>query len=379
MDKRALIFGVTGQDGSYLAEFLLSKGYSVCGVCRRVSVPNTQRIHHLLNEPRFRLEFGDVTDMSSVSRIYNENLDGHYDEVYNLAAQSHVGLSFDEPAHTTQVTYLGCLNILETIRQRHYSRWMSEPCPNTKVRFYQASSSEMFGRGRSMDFSKMLTGGNVTESVMYHGSPNIWKEPDPNHNQDTGWVQHELTPMLPCSPYAVAKLAAHNLVRIYRESYGLFACSGILFNHESERRGENFVTRKITKYVASLKAGHVKTKLMLGNLTAKRDWGHAEDYVRGMWLMLQQDKADDYVLATGETHTVEDFLREAFAVIGIDDHKPYVAQSADYMRPNEVPFLLGDATKAKNCLGWVPQVNFADLVRRMVLSDVAETNNAKAS
>jgi GDPmannose 4,6-dehydratase len=373
MSKTALIFGVTGQDGSYLTEHLLGLGYHVIGVRRRTSVPNTGRVDHLAGEPLFKLVCGDVTDAASVSHVvwqawqdaymeWRRSLqirpsEGPRLEVYNLAAQSHVKASFDEPLHTTQATYLGCLNVLEAIRRLDVRQ--------EHVRFYQASSSEMFGaafdtRARVIE--------ECSEGAIH------WKSMSLTERER---YQDESTPFLPCSPYAIAKLAAHHAVRLYRDAYGLFACSGILHNHESERRGEEFVTRKITKYVARWARDKSIEPLRLGNLNASRDWGHAEDYVRAMHLMLQQEKGDDFVICTGETHTVREFLLAAFKAAGSEaenvESLPVVIDSSLY-RPSEVPYLRGDCSKAKRVLGWKPEVPFEELVRRMVYSDMRATD-----
>lgn len=359
--KTAIIFGVTGQAGSYLAELLLSKEYRVVGVSRRVSVPNDQRITHLRHNNNFSLLRGDVTDASSVYRILEEV---EPNEIYNLAAQSHVGLSFDEPIHTTNVVYLGCLNILEWLRLWHQRQ-------DTRPRFYQASSSEMFGTSYTLDV-------DPEGYVERYDCDFRFRKPEEVGARIGEPYQDEQTPMLPCSPYAVAKLAAHNAVRVYREAYGIFACSGILFNHESPRRGEEFVTRKITKYVSryaySRRHEEPLPPLKLGNLQARRDWGHAKDYVQAMWLMLQADTPGDYVVATGETHTVEEFLLKAFAVIGF--HTKTVSElpveiDESLFRPCEVPLLRGYALLAREKLGWEPQVSFDELVKQMVLSDIA--------
>tara|TARA_B100000029_G_scaffold311718_1_gene304273 strand:+ start:406 stop:1431 length:1026 start_codon:yes stop_codon:yes gene_type:complete len=333
MKKKAVVFGITGQDGSYLAELLLDKNYDVVGVTRRVSTGNTGRIAHLMDCPRLSLVEGDLTDYSSILRIIEEY---QPQEVYNLAAMSHVGTSFDQPLLSFDVTGKGCLNILEVLR---------EHSPFT--RFYQASSSEMFG-----------------DALTQRGGDKF---------------QDENTLFRPQSPYAIAKLAAHHATRLYRQSYNLHASCGILFNHESERRGGRFVTKKITKYIAQLythfeKGGDQESAplLYLGNLDAKRDWGHAEDYVRAMWLMLQEDKPDDYVIATGETHSVRDFLKASFETIGIDDYTTFVRQDPRFMRPSEVPYLKGNYSKAKVVLGWNPQVSFSDLVSRMVDYDIKQ-------
>ncbi len=322
--KRALITGITGQDGSYLAELLLSRPeYEVHGLVRRSSSLNRQRIDHILaGEPsvaeRFHLHYADLADASSLAMIVEVI---RPDEVYNLGAQSHVRVSFDQPLYTADVVGLGTLRILEAVRQLNRSQ---------PVKFYQASSSEMYGSA-----------------------------PPP---QGPG------TPFHPRSPYACAKLYAHWQTINYREAYGLFACSGILFNHESPRRGESFVTRKVTLGAARIKEG-LQKKLVMGNLDAKRDWGFAGDYVRAMWLMLQQDAPDDYVVATGETYSVRELLEEAFSLLDLD-YREFVEFDPRYTRPSEVEVLLGDATKARKELGWKPQVDFRGLVKMMVESDL---------
>ena len=328
---KAIIFGITGQDGSYLAELLIEKGYEVVGITRRVSVPTLNRINHIL--PKIKIVEGDITDAFSVSNVIKEE---EPDEIYNLAAQSHVGTSFKQPSLTWDVTAGGVLNILEAIR---YSG------RKDAIKFYQASSSEMFGKNYNLreGFAEMIK------------------------------FQDEKTPFAPQSPYAIAKLAAHHLVRNYRDSYGIFACSGILFNHESERRGEKFVTRKITKWIGEFVASGMDKEfptLRLGNLDAKRDWGHAEDYVRGMWQMVQHKIPDDYVVATGETYSVREFLDIAFKYVGIDDWENLVVIDPEFYRPAEVDYLLGIPTKAKRVLGWEPHISFEKLVERMVDSDV---------
>ena len=322
--RKALITGITGQDGSYLAELLLEKEYEVYGIVRRSSSINTSRIDHIYQDPhtkdpRLKLVFGDLSDASSLNQIIKHIKP---DEIYNLAAQSHVRVSFDIPEYTGDITGLGAVRILDAIRESGLT---------TKVRFYQASSSEMFGKVQAVP-------------------------------------QTEKTDFYPRSPYAVAKLYAHWITKNYRESYDMFACSGILFNHESPRRGETFVTRKITKAIAAIKLGRQET-LYLGNLDAKRDWGYAPDYVQAMWLMLQQDKPDDYVVATGETHSVREFLEVAFDHAGLD-YKKYVKTDPRYYRPAEVDLLIGDAAKAKTQLGWQPKVKFAELVQIMVDADM---------
>lgn len=325
----ALIFGCSGQDGSFLSELLLNKRYSVVGVTRRTSTNNTERIAHLMKEDGLKVEFGDVTDYASVSHLINK---WQPQEIYNLAAMSQVGISFDQPFLTTDIVYKGCLNILEVLRIQKEHASIRLP------KFYQASSSELFGSSRDQD-----------------------------------GFQRETTPFLPNSPYAIAKLAAHNATRLYREAYGLFACSGILFNHESPRRGEQFVTRKITQYVAAyaLARGQGRTipPLLLGSLSSKRDWSHAKDMVYGMWLMLQQDRPDDYVLASGNTYSVEDFLKASFAEIGVYDLLGLYEVDRSLFRPLEVPLLCGDAGKARKVLGWEPTVTFNELVKEMVQAD----------
>jgi GDPmannose 4,6-dehydratase len=318
--RRALISGITGQDGSYLAEFLLSKGYEVHGIIRRSSSFNTARIDHIYSDPhtqpRLKLSFGDLSDGSSLSRIIRTV---RPDEIYHLGAQSHVRVSFDIPEYTADITALGTIRLLEAIR---------ETGVNTKL--YNASSSEMFGSA-----------------------------PAP---------QNESTPFMPRSPYAAAKVYAHWMAANYREAYGMFVCNGILFNHESPRRGETFVTRKITKAAAAIKAGKQK-KLFLGNLDSQRDWGFAGDYVEAMWLMMQQDKPEDYVIATGETHSVREFLSESFQRVGLD-WQQYVEIDPRYFRPTEVDLLLGDASRARENLGWAPRVTFRQLIHMMVDADL---------
>jgi GDPmannose 4,6-dehydratase len=321
--KKALITGITGQDGSYLAELLLGKGYEVHGLLRRASTFNTSRINHLYVDPhepgaRLFLHFGDLSDSGQLSHlIYNLQPQ----EIYHLGAQSHVRVSFDMPEFTGDVTGLGATRLLEAVRRS-----------GIQTRFYQASSSELFGAS-----------------------------PPP---------QNEETPMRPRSPYAAAKLYAYWMVRNYREAYGLFAVNGILFNHESPRRGETFVTRKITRAVARIKLG-LQQKLYLGNLEARRDWGYAPDYVEAMWVMLQQDTPEDLVIATGEAHSVREFLEEAFSYVELDWRK-HVEIDARYFRPTEVDFLLGDASKARETLGWQPGVTFRELVRLMVDADLQD-------
>lgn len=320
--KRALITGITGQDGSYLTELLLEKGYQVFGIVRRSSSFNTDRIDHLYQDPhepgaRLRMFYGDLNDSSSLNTILRKT---EPEEIYNLGAQSHVRVSFDVPEYTGEVTGLGTVRILEAIRET-----------GIKPKFYQASSSELFGRVREVP-------------------------------------QTESTPFHPRSPYACAKAYAYHITVNYRESYGLFACNGILFNHESERRGETFVSRKITRAATRIKLG-LQKRLYLGNLEARRDWGYAKDYVEAMWLMLQADEADDFVIATGETHSVREFLSEAFGYLDLE-WEEYVETDPRYYRPAEVDLLLGDPSKARRVLGWEPKVSFKQLVRLMVDHDL---------
>ena len=321
--KTALITGITGQDGSYLAEMLLKKGYNVVGVKRRTSLISTDRIDDIFNDPdlimNFDLVYGNMNDSGCLHRLLIEH---QPDEIYNLAAQSHVRVSFETPEETTEFVAMGTLRLLEAYKNI---------CP--KAKFYQASSSEMFG--------------------------------DNPENP-----QSETTRLMPASPYACAKVYAHNLCRNYRESYGLHISSGILFNHESPRRGETFVTRKITRAAARIKMG-LQDDLLLGNLDAKRDWGFAGDYVEAMWLMTQQETPDDYVVATGETHPVREFLQVVFDYAGLDIDK-YVEIDERLFRPHEVPLLLGDATKAKEKLGWEPKVDFVGLAKMMYDEDLKE-------
>ena len=327
--KRALITGITGQDGSYLAELLLEKGYEVHGIIRRASTFNTGRIDHLYKDPhingvRLFLHYGDIADSTNLIKLLYRIKP---EEVYHLAAQSHVRVSFDIPEYTGDVTALSTIRLLEAIRET-----------GVGSKFYQASSSEMFGK--------------------------VLEVP-----------QRETTPFYPRSPYGAAKVYAYWATVNYRESYDLFACNGILFNHESPRRGETFVTRKVTRAVARIKAG-LQSKLYLGNLDAQRDWGYAKEYVVAMWLMLQQDKPEDYVIATGETHSVRDFLTEAFSYADLDWQK-YVELDEKYLRPAEVDLLVGDASKAREVLGWQPSTTFKDLVKLMVDADMAIVNNGQ--
>lgn len=318
--KTAFITGITGQDGSYLAELLLKKGYAVHGLVRRVSTFNTGRIDDMHRSGAVTTHYGDLTDASSLQDVLSRIKP---DEVYHLGAQSHVRVSFDIPEYTAEVTALGTLRMLEAVRRC---------CPRAK--FYQASSSEMFG--------------------------------------NCGFVpQDERTPFHPESPYAIAKVFAHNTARRYRDAYGMFIACGILFNHESPRRGENFVTRKISLGVARISKG-LQKKIALGNLDARRDWGYAPEYCDAMWRMLQQRKPDDFVIATGKTHSVRDFLDAAFRVVGIKDWTPYITIDRKYLRPNEVHVLKGRATKAAVVLHWHPKTNLAQLAERMVRSDLQD-------
>lgn len=344
--KKALITGITGQDGSYLAEFLLEKGYEVHGIIRRASTFNTSRIDHLYVDPhvnnvRMFLHYGDLSDSSSISRLIEKI---QPDEIYNLGAQSHVRVSFDVPEYTSDIVALGTLRILDAIKDS-----------DKDIKFYQASSSEMFGK--------------VLEAP-----------------------QNENTPFHPRSPYGCAKVYAYWITKNYRESYNIFACNGILFNHESPRRGETFVTKKITRGLSRIKLG-LDEKIYLGNLDAKRDWGYAKDYVEGMWLMLQQEKPDDYILATGETHTVREFVEKSAKVLGfnikwegsgvdekgidLNTGKIIIEIDKKYFRPAEVDLLMGDYLKAKDILKWEPKVKFDDLVKIMTEFDFNNENNPK--
>jgi len=361
--KKAIIFGITGQDGSHLADLLLEKEYQVIGVTRRVSVDTTSRIKHLVNHENVTIVSGDITDAHSVINILKDHQDAA--EVYNLAAQSHVAVSFKQPALTWDITGKGCLNILQGLTDLQM----------TNTKFYQASSSEMFGsnydtRSQDNDFDSRLP---------------VEK------------YQNEETKFLPQSPYAISKCAAHYMTRLYREGYGLHASAGILFNHEGPRRGENFVTRKITKWIGDfikwcitndvspkglhdlltndneiyITEGLKFPKLRLGNLDAYRDWGFAGDYCEAMWMMLQQDEPDDYVICTGETHTVREFLSIAFNSVGIKEWEDFVVVDPEFYRPAEVDYLRGDCSKAKEKLGWTPKHTFEDLVKMMVMRDLS--------
>ena len=319
--KKALITGITGQDGSYLAEFLIQKGYEVHGLIRRASTFNTDRIDHLYQDPHVNgvklfLHYGDLSDSTNLWKLLHHL---RPDEIYNLAAQSHVKVSFDMPEYTGDITGIGTVRLLDAIHELELPS-----------RFYQASSSEMYGK--------------------------VYEIP-----------QKETTPFHPRSPYACAKVYAYWTTVNYREAYGMFACNGILFNHESPRRGETFVTKKITKAIAYIEAG-LQQKLFLGNLDSSRDWGYAPEYVEAMWKMLQQDEPEDFVIATGETHTVQEFLDEAFAYAKLDPKK-YVETDPRYFRPSEVDYLIGDSSKARKKIGWAPQTTFRDLVRIMVDAD----------
>jgi GDPmannose 4,6-dehydratase len=346
--KKALITGITGQDGSYLAEFLLEKGYEVHGMIRRSSLINTHRIDHLYKDPHYNdvrlfLHYGDLTDSTNIIRLIQQI---QPDEIYNLAAMSHVKVSFDTPEYTGNADGLGTLRFLDAIRLLGMEK---------KVKFYQASTSELYG--------------NVVETP-----------------------QKETTPFYPRSPYGVAKLYGYWITKNYREAYDIFGCNGILFNHESPRRGETFVTRKITMAAAAIKVG-LQDKLYLGNIDSKRDWGYAKDYVEGMWMMLQQEKADDFVLATGETHTVREFVELTFKELGMEIEwkgsgvdekgidkatgKTLIEIDPKYFRPTEVDLLLGDATKAERELGWKPKTKFYELVSMMTKADLELMQNKK--
>ncbi len=323
--KKALITGITGQDGSFLAELLLHKGYEVHGVIRRSSVFNTERIESIYQDPhelhrRLFLHYGDLSDASNLNQILKTVKPN---EIYNLGAQSHVRVSFEIPEYTANVDALGTLRLLDAVRENGLT---------TKI--YQAGSSEMFGK--------------VLETP-----------------------QSETTPFNPASPYGAAKVFSHHLCKVYREGYNMFICNGILFNHESPRRGKTFVTRKITTGIASILAEKTD-KIYLGNLEAKRDWGYAPEYVEAMWLMLQQDKPDDFVIATGETHTIKEFLETAFALVGIKDWEKYIGIDPKYYRPVEVDILQGDYTKAKQILNWQPKTTFKELVKIMLEADLKE-------
>lgn len=331
MPKRALITGITGQDGSFLAELLLNKGYEVFGIIRRSSSFNTDRIDHLYQDPhepetRLRLFYGDLNDSSSLNQILRQV---QPDEIYNLGAQSHVRVSFDVPEYTGEVTGLGTVRLLEAIRMI-----------GLRTKFYQASSSELFGSAVEVP-------------------------------------QTERTPFYPRSPYGCAKAYAYFITVNYRESYGLFACNGILFNHESERRGETFVSRKITRAATRIKL-ELQEQLFLGNLDARRDWGYARDYIEAMWLMMQAEEPDDFVIATGETHSIREFLDEAFGYLDLD-WKKFVEIDPHYYRPAEVDLLLGDASKARRVLGWEPKIRFKELVRLMVDHDLELARQEKAT
>ena len=342
---KAIITGITGQDGSHLADLLLEKNYEVLGVARRCSVDTSERVKHLSSNKKFKLIEGDITDVSSVINIFKNN--DNVDEVYNLAAQSHVGTSFKQPALTWDITGKGCLNLLQSLVDLDMKH----------VKFYQASSSEMFGSNYDLDNNGLR-------------------------------CQNEKTKFMPNSPYAIAKCAAHHAVRIYRDAYGLHASCGILFNHEGPRRGENFVTQKIINWITEFKKWlaysslddfpvdftedriviHRESfpKLRLGNLKASRDWGYAGDYVEAMWLMMQQETADDYVICTGKTHTIEDFLDIAFAEAGIEEWRRFVYIDKEFYRPCEVEYLRGEYLKAKQVLGWKPKHNLEQLVKMML-------------
>lgn len=326
MSKTAIITGITGQDGSYLAENLLQRGYGVVGLYRRSSSINFERIKNILNHPRLILEEFDLTDPSDCTNIIVKH---RPKEFYNLAAQSHVGTSFNQPTTTFQINAVGVINILENIRKF-----------SSTTRFYQASTSEMFGTNFS----------TCTNNEKY---------------------QNEQTPLLPQSPYAIAKLAGHRMVQIYREAYNLYACSGILFNHESPRRGENFVTRKITRYIGRLVNNKLEPgeKLKLGNIKSVRDWGHAKDYVEAMRRMLCSDKSDDFVISTGHTYPVEVFLKEAFNIVD-KNYLDYIQIDPSLYRPTDVQYLKGDSSKAKDILKWVPEITFEKLIQDMVSSDI---------
>lgn len=379
--KKAIITGVTGQDGSHLADLLLSKNYEVVGMSRRSSVDNTYRIKHLLDHDRFHLVCGDITDVSSIQNILTSH--GDVNEIYNLAAQSHVGHSFKQPAVTWDITGKGVINILQAVVDLNM----------THVKFYQASSSEMYGKNYDERPKVMIEDGKVVTGEHGKGLYEYEK------------YQNESTKLMPQSPYAIAKCAAHHVTRLFREAYGIHGSCGILFNHEGPRRGEEFVTRKITKWCAGYKNWRSKNKwavkpipnvnlkphqkipedmigrvgngelilypkLRLGNLDAFRDWGYAGDYVEAMWLMLQTEEADDYVVCTGETHTIRDFLDLSFECIDIKDWSEYVMIDPEFYRPAEVDYLRGDSDKIRNKLGWTPETSFKDLISMMIKHDL---------
>lgn len=329
MNKTAIITGITGQDGSYLAELLLDKGYKVVGLYRRSSSYHFERISSIVDHSNLTLLEFDLTDPSLIVSVLKQY---QPDEFYNLAAMSHVGTSFHQPTTTFDINTMGVLHILEGIRTT-----------SSATKFYQASTSEMFGKNYSID-------------------------------NDNNKYQDENTPLIPQSPYAVSKVASHNLIRIYREAYNIFATSGILFNHESPRRGENFLTRKVTKYIGQLVNKKTNESLKLGNLQAYRDWGHAKDYVKAMYLMLQQDFADDFVICTGETHKVLDFVTKSFESVNLD-YKKYVEIDASLYRPAEVDYLCGRSFKAQKVLNWKPSVSFDNLVNEMIMSDIKVYSN----
>jgi GDPmannose 4,6-dehydratase len=333
-DKTAIITGVTGQDGSYLAEFLLDKGYNVVGIARRCSTSNTRNLSVVNNYPNFKLVTGDITDLSSLIRIFKAVQPG---EIYNLAAQSHVKVSFDEPFHTLRATGEGAVNVMEAMRLA---------CPKSKL--YQASSSEQFGGSH----------GRLAEDGI-------------------SYLQDESTPFSPRSPYGCAKTYAHNMARMYRESYGLFICLGILFNHESQRRGEAFVTRKISKLVSQVywarRGGRSIQRMPFGNLSAYRDFGHAKDYVRAMYMMLNRSSPDDFVIATGNTLPISKFMEDAFACINVRNYLDYLYIDSNLFRPSEVDYLRGNSSKAKSLLNWEPNISYIQLVQLMVEGDMYGT------
>lgn len=339
--KKAIITGITGQDGSHLADLLIGKGYRVIGVMRRSSTDTKQRIQHLKDDSYLTIEEGDITDYSSILNLLKKHSDAT--EFYNLAAQSHVATSFKQPALTWDATGKGCINILQAIIDLSLQ---------DSMKFYQASSSEMFGKNYDCKVILDKTSPDYKKEIKY---------------------QDENTKFMPQSPYAIAKCAAHYATKLYREAYGLHASSGILFNHEGPRRGENFVTRKITKWLGQfVKSGKDPSfpKLRLGNLEASRDWGYAGDYVKAMWLMLQHDNPDDYVICTGETHTIREFLDAAFNYVGINNWSDLVVQDPEFYRPAEVDYLKGDNTKARTVLGWQPDTSFNRLVEMMTQHDL---------
>ena len=384
-NKISIVTGCTGQSASYLIELLLSKGYTVYGTFRRTTSPNFKNLSRVIDNPNLHLVQMDLTDSGSVFSCLSTIKP---DEIYNLAAQSCVKASFELPIHTFDVDTTGVLNMLEWVRQN-----------SPKTKFYQASTSEMFGRSKSFNFNFPIDEGPFIESLTMTANDKIWRNLPDDYVSPPAYIQHENTPFIPQSPYAVAKLAAHHLCRLYREAYGLFIVSNITFNHESPRRGKEFVTRKITDYIGRLVADCKETvfyssqlsvfenppidvnkekaskfpKLALGNIYSSRDWGHAKDYMEAAYKAMQHQTPDDYVVCTGKTHTVEDFLSAAFGHVGLD-WKDYVVIDEAHKRPAEVDYLCGSADKIKRVLGWEPSTTFEELVKEMVENDIKENS-----